>query len=77
MTNKNHIRGSLRSVVVGSIALGIGFVNIHPSFAGCEARCKAYKARDMCGNAMNQKGLKGAERKTEFEKCKMDPYGYK
>ena len=59
------------------VGIGAALVFSDPSFAGCEARCKAAKASQMCGAAMNQKGLKGPERKAEFEKCKMDPYGYK
>ena len=59
------------------ISVGALFVLTYPAFAGCELKCKTAKANQMCGAAMNQKGLKGSERKAEFEKCKMDPYGYK
>jgi hypothetical protein len=31
----------------------------------------------MCNSALNAKGLKGAVRSAEFEKCKIDPLSYK
>ena len=76
MNEQRIIRGSKRGLF-WLIGIGALFALTDPSFAGCEARCKAAKAGQICGTAMNQKGLKGPERKAEFEKCKMDPYGYK
>jgi len=76
MGEQQFVRGAKRGFF-WLIGIGAVFVLADPSFAGCEARCKAGKANQICGAAMNQKGLKGAERKAEFEKCKMDPYGYK
>jgi hypothetical protein len=76
MGKQQIVRTAKRSVL-GLISIGVVFVLTDPSFAGCEARCKNAKAAQICGSAMNQKGLKGPERKTEYEKCKMDPYGYK
>ena len=74
---KRQIVQITKKSVVALISIGAVFILTDPAFAGCEARCKAAKASQMCGSAMNQKGLKGAERKAEYEKCKMDPYGYK
>ena len=72
----------LGAAVIGSIALAIGIFSAQPSFAGngrtCVAgNCPDYMARRMCNSALNAKGLKGAERKAEFEKCKIDPVSYK
>jgi hypothetical protein len=73
----HHIARWAKRGVSWIAAIGAVLVLSDPSFAGCEARCKAGKAAQICGAAMNQKGLKGPERKAEYEKCKMDPYGYK
>jgi hypothetical protein len=67
---------------IGSIALAIGFFSVQPSFAGSGHTCTVgscpdYIARRMCNSTLNSKGLKGAERKAEFEKCKTDPISYK
>jgi hypothetical protein len=77
MKQQNYVRSTVKTVVLASVALGFGLAALQPSFAGCEARCKAAQAAGICNAAMNQKGLKGEQRKAEFEKCKMDPYGYK
>ena len=76
------IRKPLGAAVIGSIALAIGVLSVQPSFAGSGRTCVAgncpdYMARRMCNSALNEKGLKGAERKAEFEKCKIDPVNYK
>ena len=76
MGKQRTVRGAKRGLF-WLISFGAVFVLTDPSYAGCEARCKAAKASQICGSAINQKGLKGPERKTEYEKCKMDPYGYK
>jgi len=70
------VRMAKRSVF-GLVTFGVMFALADPSFAGCEIKCKSAKAAQICGAAMNQKGLKGAERKAEYEKCKIDPFGYK
>jgi hypothetical protein len=76
------IRKPLGAAVIGSIALAIGVLSVQPSFAGSGHNCVVGNcpdsvARRMCNSALNEKGLKGAERKTEFEKCKIDPLNYK
>ena len=76
------IRKPLGAAVIGSIALAIGVLSVQPAFAGggksCMAgNCSQYQAGRMCNSALNAKGLKGAERKAEFEKCKIDPLNYK
>ena len=76
MGGQTIVRGAKKGLF-WLISVGALFLLADPAFAGCELKCKTAKANQMCGAAMNQKGLKGAERKAEFEKCKMDPYGYK
>jgi hypothetical protein len=76
MSERQIVRIAKKSAV-GLISIGVVLGLTNPSFASCEARCKAGKAAQICGAAMNQKGLKGPDRKAEYEKCKMDPYGYK
>ncbi len=76
------IRKRLGVAVIGSIALSIGVLSVQPSFAGSgrgcvPGNCPVYKVNAMCNQALNVKGLKGAERKTEFDKCKLDPFNYK
>jgi hypothetical protein len=76
------IRKPLGAAIIGSIALAIGVPSVQPSFAGSgrnciPGNCPDYVARRMCNSALNAKGLKGDERKTEFEKCKNDPINYK
>ena len=76
------IRKSLSAAFIGSIALAIGVLGVQPSFAGSgrgcvPGNCPAYKVNSMCNAALNVKGLKGAERKAEFDKCKLDPFSYK
>jgi hypothetical protein len=74
---QNYVRSVVKAVVLASAAFGLVLADLQPSFAGCEARCKAAQAAGICNSAMNQKGLKGEQRRAEFQKCKMDPYGYK
>jgi hypothetical protein len=76
MGGQTSVRGAKKGLF-WLIGVGALFVLTDPALAGCELKCKTAKANQMCGAAMNQKGLKGSERKAEFEKCKMDPYGYK
>ncbi len=76
------IRKPLGAAVIGSIALAIGVLSVQPSFAGngkacVVGNCPEYVAKRMCNGAMNAKGLKGPERKAEYEKCKIDPLNYK
>ena len=66
---------------IGSIALAIGAFSVQPSFAGARAcivgNCPDYIARRMCNSALNLKGLKGDERKAEYQKCFLDTISYK
>jgi hypothetical protein len=82
MTKLFDFRKPLSTAFIGSIALTIGVLSVQPSFAGSgrgcvPGNCPAYKVSSMCNAALNVKGLKGPERKAEFEKCKLDPFNYK
>ena len=76
------IRKPLSAAVIGLIALAIGALSAQPSFAGSGhgcvvGNCPDHEAKRICNSALNSKGVKGAERKAEFEKCKLDPLNYK
>jgi hypothetical protein len=82
MIKLSRIRKPLGVTVIGSIALAIGVLSVQPSFAGSGHTCLVGNcpdgvARRMCNSALNAKGLKGAVRSAEFEKCKIDPLSYK
>jgi len=50
-------------------------VETQPSFAGnCGGHCQAGK---MCGDLVTRKGLKGAQKRDEYQKCMRDPNSYK
>ena len=76
------IRKPLGAAFIGSIALVVGAFSAQPSFAGSgrgcvPGNCPAYMARRMCNSTLDFKGVKGPERKAEFDKCKVDPMNYK
>jgi len=76
------IRKPLGAAVIGSISLAIGILSVQPSIASSghnclPGNCPDYMARRLCNSALNEKGLKGAGRNAEFEKCKIDPLNYK
>jgi hypothetical protein len=58
------------------LAVGIGSVDVQPSFAGCGAYCEARQVRAICHHAIKIAGLKGPQRDAEFDKCKKDPLAY-
>ena len=77
MQQKKNFRRVARTAVLALFTLCVGLASVQPSLAGCEARCKAAKAAGMCNRALDAKGLKGPERKAEWDKCKADPFSYK
>ena len=52
MNEQRIVRGAKRGLF-WLISVGALFALTDPSFAGCEARCKAAKAGQICGAAMN------------------------
>jgi hypothetical protein len=76
MVGMSRLRRARRAAMIGSIALAIGLMEMHPSFAGCGGYCEARQARDICHSAVEAQGLKGHERDHEFVQCKTDPISY-
>jgi hypothetical protein len=66
------VAGALRASVIGIIAIGVGAVGVEPSFAQYRHQKSA-----ICSSMMNSKGLKGDQRKAEYQKCMIDPQNYK
>ena len=83
MMNLFDVRKFLGATAISSIAIAIGLSSVEPSYGAKGGNCRpgstcpAGIGKKMCISAMNEKGLKGAERKAEFEKCQNDPAGYK
>ena len=67
---------AMRMSLLGLVGMGLmAMVDTQPSLAGnCGGHCQAGK---MCGSLVNQKGVKGAEKRTEYQKCMADPQNYK
>jgi hypothetical protein len=65
-----------KTVLVASIALAFGLIDIRPTLAGCGGYCKARQARAICHRAVALQGLEARERDAEFEKCKADRLNY-
>jgi hypothetical protein len=73
------MRGIVPNVVnIGAaLLIGMGAMVVGPqlSFAGnCGGHCQAGK---RCASLVNQKGIKGSEWKTEYNKCMTDAPNYK
>jgi hypothetical protein len=75
MLNQMIIRKAGRVCVLGLIGLGLVLADVQTSFAGnCLGRCQAMK---MCGDLVSRKGVKGSEKRDEYQKCLRDPSSYK
>ena len=74
MDRKRALKFAARTIIIVSLALGIGAFDSQPSFAGgCGAYCKAKQVRALCHDAVKTRGLEGHQRDVEFERCKNDP----
>jgi DNA-directed RNA polymerase subunit M/transcription elongation factor TFIIS len=76
LINDNKQGWAARSIIVASITLAFGLVDMRQSFAGCGGYCEARQARAICHSAVNAQGLKAQAREAEFEKCRADPASY-
>jgi hypothetical protein len=75
MLNQMIIRKASRVSVLGLIGLGLVLADVPTSFAGsCLGHCQAMK---MCGDLVSRKGVKGSEKRDEYQKCMRDPTSYK
>jgi len=75
MLNQMIVRKASRVSVLGLIGLCLVLADVQTSFAGtCLGRCQAMK---MCGDLVSRKGVKGSEKRDEYQKCMKDPSSYK
>jgi hypothetical protein len=61
-----------RASIIGMIGIAIAIVDVEPSLAQYRHQKSA-----ICSSMMNAKGLKGDQRKSEYQRCMIDPGNYK
>jgi hypothetical protein len=75
MFQQRVIRKAINLSVIGFFGLGLLAVDAAPSFAGnCGGHCQAGK---RCAELVKEKGVKGAEWRSEYNKCMTDTANYK
>jgi hypothetical protein len=76
MLKQRVIHKAVRAGLLALIGMSIMTANTRPSFAGgtCNGHCQANR---LCTDLVKKKGLKGAQFKTEHEKCMGDSQNYK
>jgi hypothetical protein len=72
MVKQRIVRDAVKTGLVALIGIDFMVVNSEPSFAQYRHQKSA-----ICSSLVNAKGLKGDQRKGEYQKCMMDPQGYK
>ena len=71
MSNENSRRRTPTSIILASLALGIGLADCQSSFAKvCGEYCEAKHAQAICQDVVRKRNLKGQRAFAEFEKCK-------
>jgi hypothetical protein len=75
MIKPNFIQSIVRVSALGVIGMGLVMVDTQTSFAMCKgAHCQAV---NMCGDLVSRKGVKGDQKRDEYQKCMRDPSSYK
>ena len=75
MAKGNFIRAAAGLAVLGLFGTALTIVETQTSFAGnCGGHCQAAK---MCADLVGRKGVKGVEKRDEYQKCMRDPNSYK
>ncbi len=75
MTKRHSIRSTLKMSVLGLVGIGYLTVAAQTAYAGnCGGHCQA---GHRCADLVKEKGAKGAEWRTEYNKCMTDPINYK
>ena len=75
MLKHSIVRSAVRVSVLALIGMGMAAADVQTSFAGsCLGHCQAMK---MCGDLVSRKGVKGSEKRDEYQKCMRDPTSYK
>ncbi len=74
MVKQRIIRNAINLSILGLLGFGLLLVDAAPSFAYCGGHCQMGK---MCGDLVGKKGLKGDQKRDEYQKCMRDPTSYK
>jgi hypothetical protein len=76
MMNKQHvIRNAIKLSVLGLVGIGYMTAALQTAYAGnCGGHCQA---GHRCAELVKEKGAKGPEWRTEYNKCMTDPMNYK
>jgi hypothetical protein len=74
MTKRTRSGAVVKIALITLIGAGGILAETGAALASCDSWCQA---RHMCNAALNQKGLKGDQRKVEYQKCFANPQTYK
>jgi hypothetical protein len=75
MVHERAFRKAINLSVVALFGFGLLLVDAAPSFAGnCGGHCQNGK---RCAELVKEKGVMGAEWRTEYNKCMTDTANYK
>jgi hypothetical protein len=75
MTQQHFVRNTIKMSVLGLVGIGYLTVAAQTAYAGnCGGHCQAGK---RCAELVKEKGIKGVEWRTEYNKCMTDPMNYK
>lgn len=74
MMKANFIRSIVGIALAGMVGMVLTTAGAEISFANCGGHCQAAK---MCGDLVSRKGVKGAQKRDEYQKCMRDPNSYK
>ena len=68
----------MRKIAIATLAIGLGLAFCAPADAAAFI-CHRGTCRDahVCHDLVNAKGLKGAAKQAEYDKCQADPTNYK
>jgi hypothetical protein len=72
MATQHVIRRAVKASVLAMVGTGVILVGTQTSFAQFRHQKSA-----QCQSMVSAKGLKGDQRKSEYQKCMMDPTSYK
>jgi hypothetical protein len=74
MIKQHIVRVVVRVGIAALIGMGVATSGPETSFANCGGHCQAGK---MCGDLVSRKGVKGDQKREEYQKCMRDPNSYK
>jgi hypothetical protein len=74
MTKRFFTRDAIKMGLIGLVGFGYVTVATESAYANCGGHCQAGK---MCGDLVGRKGVKGDQKRDEYQKCMRDPNSYK